>query len=226
MVVQYVVLYVIYSDTGTTIPESCIFGELLTLTAVFASIAMVIRYKWVESFNHGMKLLQNLNLAALVTGLISCVGMTMVANFEETSIRAVHFPSSAATFGMGIVYNFMHTEITRRMSPKYSSTCVWIYRLIISMMGLLSFGLLYGFGVGAETKGKKWYGNDTAKKLEWNPEDPGWGLHLASAVSEWIIGLSVILFFLTFTFEFGKIKLRLTKELKQFLIQQAASERW
>jgi len=42
----------------------------------------VIRYKWVESFNHGMKLLQNLNLAALVTGLISCVGMTMVANFE------------------------------------------------------------------------------------------------------------------------------------------------
>jgi len=60
---------------------------------------------------------------------------------QETSIRAVHFPSSATTFGMGIVYNFMHTEITRRMSPKYSSTCVWIYRLIISMMGLLSFGL-------------------------------------------------------------------------------------
>jgi len=40
----------------------------------------------------------------------------------------------------------------------------------------------------------------------------GWGLHLASAVSEWIIGLSVILFFLTFTFEFGKIKLRLVAE--------------
>lgn len=60
---------------------------------------------------------------------------------QETSLRAVHMPSAVATFGLGLVYNFIHTEITRVMSPRYSSVCVWGLRLCISMTGLIAFVL-------------------------------------------------------------------------------------
>jgi len=196
------------SDTGTTIPESCIFGQLLTMSAIFGFCGMIIRYKWVQLYNPDKNLkLTKLNCISFGIGAVSCFGMTMVANFEETSLRAVHMPSAVVTFSLGLVYNFIHTEITRVMSPRSSSFCVWVLRLCISMTGLVAFILLYGFGVSAEIKGKRWYGNDSLKKLDWDPQDPGWGLHLVASVSEWIIGLSVVVFFLTFISEFSRVKL-------------------
>lgn len=40
---------------------------------------------------------------------------------------------------------------------------------ITSFLSLLS---VYGFGIGAVAKGKAWFGNDSAKRLDWRPEDP------------------------------------------------------
>ncbi|XP_067951009.1 DNA damage-regulated autophagy modulator protein 2-like [Watersipora subatra] len=200
------------SDTGTTVPESCIFGELLTLTAISALVAMVIRYKWIELFNTDDKKLRKFNIIGLVIGGLSCFFMTMVANFQETKIRDVHMPVSAATFGLALVYNILQTEITRRMSPQHSTICVWTLRLLISVAGAISFTLLYGFGLTSDGLARSWYGNDSEKRLHWKPTDPDWDLHIVASISEWCVGITVVLFYLTFCYEFSKIKLRLIPE--------------
>ena len=32
--------------------------------------------------------------------------------------------------------------------------------------------VVYSFGEVSWVQGKKWYGNDSAKKLDWDPQDP------------------------------------------------------
>lgn len=41
----------------------------------------------------------------------------------------------------------------------------------------------------------------------------GYGQHLISSISEWVIGVSALLYFLTYAVEFGKFKLRLEPEV-------------
>ena len=43
----------------------------------------------------------------------------------------------------------------------------------------------------------------------------GWGLHLVASVSEWVVGLSIVLFFLTFTSEFRRGKLSIKAEASE-----------
>ncbi|XP_067949531.1 DNA damage-regulated autophagy modulator protein 2-like [Watersipora subatra] len=202
------------SDTGTTVPESCIFGELLSLTAFFALCTMIVRYKWVQVFSKGDRGLNRMNTASLTIGCLSCFFMTMVANFQETSVRLVHMPVSACTFGFGLVYNFFHSEITRKMTPHVSRVSVWVLRLTLCVTSLIAFGLLYGFGASANQIAD-WSKNQSNARIHWNPEDSGWKLHLVSTISEWIVGFCVILYFLTYSLEFRNFSLRLEPQLAE-----------
>ena len=66
-------------------------------------------------------------------------------------------PSAVVTFGLGLVYNVIHTEITRVMSPRYSSVCVWGLRLCISMTGLLAFVLCkYKYTLYSKAQNSGW----------------------------------------------------------------------
>lgn len=31
---------------------------------------------------------------------------------------------------------------------------------------------VYSFGISAEARGRRWFGNDSSKKLDWDPQDP------------------------------------------------------
>jgi len=41
-------------------------------------------------------------------------------------------------FGIGVVYCFLHTVITRKMYPMYNNRSIWILRFFISLLGLVS----------------------------------------------------------------------------------------
>lgn len=44
---------------------------------------------------------------------------------------------------------------------------------------------------------------------DWDPEDAGYSLHVASSASEWLLMVSLFGFFATFTKEFNKVKVNL-----------------
>nr|XP_021496581.1 DNA damage-regulated autophagy modulator protein 2 isoform X3 [Meriones unguiculatus] len=70
------------SDTGTIPPERCLFGVMLNIAAVLGIATMYVRYKQVHALNPDDTLIIKLNKAGLVLGILSCLGLSLVANFQ------------------------------------------------------------------------------------------------------------------------------------------------
>ncbi|KAK5895737.1 hypothetical protein CgunFtcFv8_009404 [Champsocephalus gunnari] len=85
------IIFPYISDTGAYPPESCIFG-LMTVISACAGIATIYaRYKFVEKLSGDTRVVSpRLNYTALVFGLLSCLGMCIVATFQETAVMWVH----------------------------------------------------------------------------------------------------------------------------------------
>ena len=45
--------------------------------------------------------------------------------------------------------------------------------------------------------------------IEWRPSDPGYNLHVTSSAFEWLLAISLLLYFASFTKEFNKMKVGL-----------------
>ncbi|GCB66557.1 hypothetical protein scyTo_0015011 [Scyliorhinus torazame] len=70
-------------DTGTTPPERCIFGFMMSISGFLGVVTIYVRYKQVETLNQGDgHSINKLNRTSLVLGLISCLGLCIVANFQ------------------------------------------------------------------------------------------------------------------------------------------------
>ncbi|KAK7805595.1 hypothetical protein U0070_025920 [Myodes glareolus] len=70
------------SDTGTVPPERCLFGVMLNIAAVLGIATMYVRYKQVHALNPEENLIIKFNKAGLVLGILSCLGLCLVANFQ------------------------------------------------------------------------------------------------------------------------------------------------
>ncbi|XP_039357877.1 DNA damage-regulated autophagy modulator protein 1 isoform X2 [Mauremys reevesii] len=72
------------SDTGTKPPESGIFGFMINISAFLAAATMYIRYLIIEKQNESSIFMSpSCNLITLCIGLLGCIGMGIVANFQS-----------------------------------------------------------------------------------------------------------------------------------------------
>ncbi|KAK6636626.1 hypothetical protein RUM43_010288 [Polyplax serrata] len=95
------------SDTGANPPESCIFGLLLNTIAFALSVIVYLRYRYVSDFvkmKPQVKIKRWLNKSATTFGYLSCFGLVIVANFEETSQIIVHVIGAIMAFCFGSLY--------------------------------------------------------------------------------------------------------------------------
>lgn len=200
------VIFPYISDTGAQPPESCIFGFMASVTAFIALVTMYARYKFVQRLNEDLRTVQpTLNVCALGFGLISCVGMCIVATFQETTLTAVHDTGALLFFGTGTLYAILQTAISYKINPYGSSLCVCHTRTAIATVSLLA--LFISVGCGSFVR---------RTKLHRKPTDQDYTLHLVSAVSEWIAAFSFVSFFLTFIPDFKLFALQVKAELVQY----------
>lgn len=128
------------SDTGTYTPESCIFGQLLNIAAGLAFATIYIRYKHViECQQYLTPRVLLWNKIALVLGSLAALGMSMVANFQETSVMTCHATGAYLCFVLGILYSYINTWISYRMIPLHSSPSECTAQLICSCVGTVAF---------------------------------------------------------------------------------------
>uniref|UniRef100_T1HV13 CWH43-like N-terminal domain-containing protein n=1 Tax=Rhodnius prolixus TaxID=13249 RepID=T1HV13_RHOPR len=84
------------SDTGTLPPESCLFSLMLNLTAALILFSVYIRHKEIIEVFRAKKLADTLPFSAMfntvttIVGLLTCVGLDLMANFQETNVLVVH----------------------------------------------------------------------------------------------------------------------------------------
>ncbi|XP_034019203.1 DNA damage-regulated autophagy modulator protein 1 [Thalassophryne amazonica] len=199
------ILFPYISSTGTTPPESCIFG-LMTFISACAGIATIYaRYKFVEKLSHepGVSDLR-LNKAALGLGLLSCLGMCIVATFQETAVTEVHDFGALLFFIPGVLYTILQSIISYRSCPYGSSMTLFYVRLFIAIIAILSCVptvIITAFYV------------DQAK-LHRNPDEKDYRNSIAGAVFEWIAAYSFVCFFLTYIDDFKLFTLRVKAEYK------------
>ncbi|GAB1295469.1 DNA damage-regulated autophagy modulator protein 1 [Apodemus speciosus] len=104
------------SDTGTTPPESGIFGFMINFSAFLGFLCaatMYTRYKIVEKQNETCYFgTPVFNLVSLVLGLVGCIGMGIVANFQASVSLAdyiYHVVSAICewTVAFGFIFYFL-----------------------------------------------------------------------------------------------------------------------
>ncbi|XP_033222762.1 DNA damage-regulated autophagy modulator protein 2-like [Belonocnema kinseyi] len=96
-------------------------------------------------------------------------------------------------------YDFYITYLSYKMVPSVNGWMIVYVRACLSVltMMLTAATIVPGYISMLEFKG-----NDYKK---WLPTDGGWGLHVASAVSEWVLVIVYCAFLLTFVPEFRQI---------------------
>ncbi|EMP23980.1 DNA damage-regulated autophagy modulator protein 1 [Chelonia mydas] len=78
------------SDTGTKPPESGIFGFMINISAFLGAATMYIRYLIIEKQNESSHFMNpSCNLITLCIGLLGCIGMGIVANFQDYTYHFV-----------------------------------------------------------------------------------------------------------------------------------------
>ncbi|XP_007428749.1 DNA damage-regulated autophagy modulator protein 2 isoform X1 [Python bivittatus] len=191
------------SDTGAMPPERCLFGIMLSFVSFLGMATMYVRYKQVSALNPEEPKMLRLNKAGLVIGMVSCLGICIIANFQKNVIRFMHSLGAFLTFGIGIIYILVQTIISYKMQPQIHGKDIFWIRLTILLwctvstvsMSISSFILLNLNGI------------DSLWKQHWDPQEKGYVFHIISTISEWSLASSVLSFFLTFIRDFQKISL-------------------
>ncbi|XP_057212173.1 DNA damage-regulated autophagy modulator protein 2 [Triplophysa rosa] len=194
------------SDTGTEVPERCVFGFMLSISAFLGLGTMYVRYKQVQALISASESgLQLMNYTGLLLGIFSSVAMCVVANFQKTDIISVHLLGAGLTFGPGTLYILVQNAMSYRMQPRFHGKDILWARMAVASWSLISIITLF---ISSVLMYDALPGVDVAKKLHWRPGERGFVAHHVSAASEWSLAFSFISFFLTYIHDFQKINLR------------------
>uniref|UniRef100_A0A182TX38 CWH43-like N-terminal domain-containing protein n=1 Tax=Anopheles melas TaxID=34690 RepID=A0A182TX38_9DIPT len=193
------------SDAATYSPESCVFGQFINIGCVLLGITIYVRYRQIQelSFRHSdvRQALGRCSGISFWIGIGSCLGISIVGNFQETNVRIVHYVGAFLSFGLGTVYFWIQSYISYYIQPYMGtmqkanlrmalSVVCTVFFMIVAVTGVISHILFRG------TDPRKWY-----------PSDGGWEYHVASSISEWIVATAFCFYVLTFTDEFRTMQL-------------------
>ncbi|XP_053212159.1 DNA damage-regulated autophagy modulator protein 2-like [Panonychus citri] len=204
------------SDTGTNSPESCIFSQFLNITAFLYLFTIYLRYKQIEQYYRDHLSLESpkimsRNRWSLFVGVIACLGLSIVANFQETNLIIVHLIGAFTCFGCGMIYCWIQTWISFKAYPIVNSRSCAIFRFFLCTIMTITFVIQSVCGPLAF----KFYDGDNPRK--WTIKDGGYWLHISASIAEWIMALSLDIFIGTYITEMRKISMSSPKVL--FLVE-------
>lgn len=197
------------SDTGTTPPESCLFGQVLNIGALLFTVTTYVRYRQVR-FIQAMaevNLSKFWNNLGLVFGILSSIGLTIVGNFQETSILFIHLIGAGMTFGFGSAYMSVQTAISyfvRNFYNKYPEINInkkMIYfKIAVSVCCCL---LIIVAGISILMALVEFKGESIPC---WSESDGGFTLKLVATVTEWCLTICFLCYLFTSANEYKLIE--------------------
>lgn len=195
------------SETGDFPPESCIFSILLNIEAFVMFVCIYVRYLQVyhypELYPSAPEVNQKINLAGLILGWFSCLGLDLVANFQEMYVMSVHMIGAMMCFGCGTIYFITQAWISYKM-PKLASKRLIIIRCVLVAICVVATITTITTGSIAVSKVT---GPKPEKKEPWDKTRGGWDWYIASTVSEWVLCVTYSFLICTFVPEFYDLEL-------------------
>ncbi|XP_075716187.1 DNA damage-regulated autophagy modulator protein 1 [Rhinoderma darwinii] len=176
---------------------------MISITAMLGAATMYVRYKIIQTQNLRIFFLSYwLNLISLLIGVLGCIGMGIVASFQETSVTTVHDVGALITFICGVAYIFLQSIITCKACPQWNKKGTCFVRMTISVISIIA---LFPMIICGLLDGMKMYRCVIG-------EEPS-PYHQASAVCEWIVAFGFVTYFLTYIKDFQAVTFTISTEI-------------
>lgn len=198
------------SHAAREAPERCVFGQLINIGAVMLGMNVIVRYWFLKEvfkqkkFPDDVVRWQKVNIAGAIIGIISALGISMVANFQTDAQKVLHYIGAGLAFGLGTVYCFVQT----RLSWKLRSNNIG-HKHIAKIQLLNSFILLvflFTFGIS------KIFFKIKEKELGFQPARAEHrSLYLLSTITEWLLAAAILTFALTYSWDFRFVEMESPK---------------
>lgn len=133
------------SECGSYTPQSTIFSQYCNICAFLGLWIVVIRFQQVRDYgDHGKA-----NILSMALGFVSCLGVSVLGNFQQSVQRLVHLVGAFIAFFLGVGYFWVQLFLTYRAEPSHDRHWVGPSRalcccvctvLIITMVVLANTG--------------------------------------------------------------------------------------
>lgn len=205
------------SMCGAEWPESSVFSLFMNVSAMMSGILCYFRFRQVQYFQtrcSNISVIWKLNVAGLFFGLLSSLGLLIVANFQESKtpwpqVYFAHVSGALITFSGGIVCAAIQAALTHAMHPEVVEMSHFWMRFLVALVGV--FFYIAAITTGALAHIERTIPNATefaAGGFKWDPESDSYSLDLAFAACEWCVGLAFVSYFVTLYPDFKRLKLR------------------
>lgn len=166
------------SKCGSYPPESCLFSLIGNVGAFMVVMVCLLRYaQIIEHRNHCW-----LNTSGLVSGCTNAVGLVMVGNFQVDHAKKLHYVGAGAAFPAGILFVCLQCLLTYRVAV--TALDYWMAHVRVALAtGALITLVLSGIFFIHES----------------------FVLQHAAAICEWVFTVVILIFYGTFTYEFGTV---------------------
>ncbi|VDK45838.1 unnamed protein product [Anisakis simplex] len=139
-------------------------------------------------------------------GFVTAFGVSLVANVQETAIPAVHDIGALLAFLCGVVYICSQVIFSLIMRPLITRKLITHIRLLLAVIATVSlvfyFTVLFGhIFVRREADGTMPTKPPRVGVIRVPRDSPFFTNHLISTICEWILGLCLYFFVLSYAFE-------------------------
>ena len=212
------------SDTGNFVPESCIFGQMLNMSAVLFGMIVVVRHVQLKHLIEDGQLAppcsdfdiaRVINTTLLVAGLTAALGVSVVANFQLSSVPVVHGIGALMAFGPPTLYFLLESIMFsfKITSIGYCPFWIAISRVLITFSYMLVgaifiiFQFLHRVHDGTIILGESV--EEFLAVRHWireEGEENKWHFFITTTATEWVLAILILLFLLSFIPEFNRFE--------------------
>ncbi|XP_032869941.1 transmembrane protein 150A isoform X1 [Amblyraja radiata] len=181
------------SKCGSYPPESCLFSLIGNVGAFMVILICGLRYGQILEKCRPTWI----NSGALIAGCINAIGLVMVGNFQVDHVKSLHYIGAGVAFPAGMVFVCLQCILTYKVAVSLLDHWTGHIRVILTILALISLVLSGIFFIHESSL-----------------------LQHAAAVCEWIFTVDVLVFYGTFSLEFGSI----TKETVLAILSSGRSK--
>ncbi|XP_064421618.1 transmembrane protein 150A [Latimeria chalumnae] len=181
------------SKCGSYPPESCLFSLIGNVGAFMVVLVCLLRFGQVIERSRRTWV----NTTALIMGCTNAVGLVMVGNFQVDHAKSLHYIGAGIAFPAGLVFVCLQCILTYRVAMTTLDYWIAHLRVLLTVVALVSLVLSGIFFI-----------------------HESFVLQHAAAICEWIFTVDILVFYGTFTYEFGAV----TNETMMAVIQRTSGK--
>ncbi|XP_052029874.1 transmembrane protein 150A [Apodemus sylvaticus] len=166
------------SKCGTYPPESCLFSLIGNMGAFMVALICFLRYgQLLEQNRHSW-----INTTALITGCTNAAGLVVVGNFQVDHAKSLHYIGAAVAFPAGLLFVCLHCVLFYHGATTRLDMAMAYFRTVLAIIALITLVLSGVFFFHESSQ-----------------------LQHGTALCEWAFVLDILIFYGTFSYEFGAV---------------------